>query len=76
MNHRGADLYAGGEAIDDEASCFLFKDGQKVSGLGDFSIGAVNGGGELSFQFLGGGNHVIEAPAFDQKGRRTEDFLM
>lgn len=59
VDHGGVDFDAGGEAVDDEATGFLLENLEKVSGLGEFLVGGVDGGGELALKTVCGGDHIL-----------------
>lgn len=59
VDHGGVDFDSGGEAVDNETAGFLFEGLEKVSGLGEFFVGAVDGGGELAFELSCCSEHVF-----------------
>jgi hypothetical protein len=75
VDHGIAHLDAGGKAVDEDASCFAFEDGEQAAG--EVGIGGVHleGCGELAIEVVRDGDHFLLIAALDEEGCGAEDFL-
>ena len=76
VDHRVADLDAGGPAVEEDAAGLAFEDRQELCGVVVVGLVGVDGRGELAFDVLGDRLHVGGVLAADDEAGGAEDLRL